>query len=549
MASKRSQVRSNLQKITAVQPVARVIDTYAPAAAPAPRSQSKLNIVEDLVGFFEAKTKSAEAKRKEEQKLLEAEQKADVAQTALANPDKFLTELISGTFNHLTSPAQLHAGEIAGAELATTYAASLTSSWKQSEEFKKSQDPQAFESFEDKFQAEWIKDNSHYFKNAGVTEKFSNTLGTFLPNLRTNWLSQVTTNKISTQKASYRTGVFSSVQSVIMGVSSAADFGDSIKKLQEDTKLAYGFDYKLMNTETVKQIIELAEAEGRGFSEAKSILNLAYNVGTQGNNIGNIVENDLLLRTSRAKIQEAEDKRLKEIDALAQTKRDETVFSAKSAISQKLESVSGEALIELDIEKVFPTAEALAEARAEFPDLDIYFQKNKNFFVEGAEGGTPLPAFEQIDMQLAIAQAESKEVALSLISTWQETRLKSNVPLFQKLFSHANNIKEAKAKNLQSFVKDPEFRFYFQRLNGTQSFGLEGVGAMAFGGNPNLNKEQREHVAEFLDEFMGVYYGDYQNLSQGDKSKVVSKMFKRYKLMVDEAATTISTTTIEQGND
>ncbi len=549
MASKRSQVRSNLQKITAVQPVARVIDTYAPAAPPAPRSKSKLNIVEDLVGFFEAKTKSAEAKRKEEQKLLEAEQKADVAQTALANPDKFLTDFISGTFDNLTSPAQLHAGEIAGAELATTYAASLTSSWKQSEEFKKSQDSQAFEKFEDKFQAEWIKDNSHYFKNAGVTEKFSTTLGTFLPNLRTNWLSQVTTNKIGTQKASYRTGVFSSVQSVIMGVSSAADFGDSIKKLQEDTKLAYGFDYKLMNTETVKQIIELAEAEGRGFSEAKSILNLAYNVGTQGNNIGNIVENDLLLRTSRAKIQEREDNRLKEIDALAKTKKDETVFSAKSLISQKLASLSGEALIGLDIEKVFPTAEALAEAREEFPDLDIYFQKNKNFFVDGAAGGTPLPASEQIDMHMAIAQAESKEVALSLISTWQETRLKNNVPLFQKLFSHANNIKEAKAKNLQSFVKDPEFKFYFQRLNGTQSFGLEGVGALAFGGNPKLNKTQREYISQFLDEFMGVYYGNYQNLDQGAKSKVVSDMFKRYKIKVDEAATKVNTTTIEQGTD
>lgn len=33
MASKRSQVRSNLQTITANQPVARVIDTYAPSAA------------------------------------------------------------------------------------------------------------------------------------------------------------------------------------------------------------------------------------------------------------------------------------------------------------------------------------------------------------------------------------------------------------------------------------------------------------------------------------------------------------------------------------
>ena len=356
-------------------------------------------------------------------------------------------------------------------------------------------------------------------------------------------------NKLDGYKASYESGVLSATQSVLMGNMTAAGFGKKIKTLQEDSKLAFGFDYKAMNTSTVKQLIKVAESEGRSFSESKAILNLAYNVGTQGSNIGNIVENDLLLRASRAKIQEIEDARLKKVDDLAKVKRTETVFAAKATISQKLEGLSGEALIGLDIEDVFPTAEALAEARAEFPDLDIYFQKNKNFFVEGVEGGTPLPASEQLDMQMAIAQAESKEVALSLISTWQETRLKNNVPLFQKLFTYANSIKEAKAKNLQSFVKDPEFRFYFQRLNGTQSFGLEGVGALAFGSNPKLNEQQLKHISAFLDEFQSVYYGNYQSLDQGAKSKVVSDMFKLYKIKVDEAATKINTTTIEQGTD
>lgn len=549
MASKRSQVRSNLQTITANQPVARVIDTYAPSAAPAPRKTDTTDILKTLINFGQSQGKRIAAQKKAEQEALEQQEKDNLRFTFINNPDEFVKGLVAGKFNNLTSVAQLYAGELSGEELGHTYGSALAEAWKSSTEFNTGVDAQGFEKFEDAFQTNWLKDNQTFFKNAGVTKGFSETLNGYLNNLRQEAISKTNQNKLDGYKASYESGVLSATQSVLMGNMTAAGFGKKIKTLQEDSKLAFGFDYKAMNTSTVKQLIKVAEAEGRSFSESKAILNLAYSVGTQGSNIGNIVENDLLLRASRAKIQEIEEARLKKVDDLAKLKRTETVFSAKAAISQKLESVSGEALIGLDIEEVFPTAEALAEARAEFPDLDIYFQKNKNFFVEGAEGGTPLPASEQLDMQMAIAQAESKEVALSLISTWQETRLKNNVPLFQKLFTYANSIKEAKAKNLQSFVKDPEFRFYFQRLNGTQSFGLEGVGALAFGSNPKLNEQQLKHISAFLDEFQSVYYGNYQSLDQGAKSKVVSDMFKRYKIKVDEAATKINTTTIEQGTD
>lgn len=543
MASKRSQVQSNLQTITANQPVARVIDTFAPAAAPAKATTTKMNIVEDLVGFFETKAKSAEAKRKAELEALEIAEKDLLDKQFLKDPVEFAEKLRLGMFNGLTTVAQLHAGEINGEELGHTYGAALTKAWKESEEFNTGTDEQGFEKFEDAFQANFFKDNSSFFDTPGAVKGFSGTLSSYLPNLRQASIAQANTNQTNEYKAKYNTGVLSATQSVINGNMTAKEFGTKIADLQENTKIAFGFDFKAMNTATVAKLIEVAEAEGRSYKESKDILNLAYSVGTQGSNIGSIVENDLLLRASRAKLQDAEDARLKKVETLAKNKTDETVSSVKSKISQTLGSLKGQDLMELDLDDMF-SAEALKEARAEFPELDIFFQKNKDFFVNGAEGGEPLLARDRINMQLELAQASSREDALSLINTWQDGRLKNNIPLFQKLLTQANSINEERAKDIQSFIKDPDFKFFYQRLNGTSSFGMDGVAGMVFGSNPKLNEKQLEQISLFLNEFREIYYGEYQTMGQAGRSSTVSQMYDRYKIKVDKLATSTTPTII-----
>ena len=89
MASKRSQVRSNLQTITANQPVARVIDTYAPSASPAPRKTDTTDILKTLINFGQSQGKRIAAQKKAEQEALEQQEKDAVELAFLEDPDQF----------------------------------------------------------------------------------------------------------------------------------------------------------------------------------------------------------------------------------------------------------------------------------------------------------------------------------------------------------------------------------------------------------------------------------------------------------------------------
>ena len=216
MASKRSQVRSNLQKITAVQPVARVIDTYAPAAAPAKRNQSKLNIVEDLVGFFEAKTKSAEAKRKEEQKLLEAEQKEQVTTAFMENPDQFAKDLRLGKFKNLTTPAQLLAAEQLGTRLARKYNVFLREEYEKAG-LDKSDDAGAFFEFENTMRTKFIQNNGDAFTKQGVSTGFSKNFRQYIQALDSTHTQTANTNLKTNQKLGFNDAITANIDGVLNG--------------------------------------------------------------------------------------------------------------------------------------------------------------------------------------------------------------------------------------------------------------------------------------------------------------------------------------------
>lgn len=461
MASKRSQVQSNLQTIVANQPTARVIDTYAPAAAPAPKKSDTANILKTLVNFGQSQSKRIAAQKKAEQEALEQQEKEAIELAFLENPDQFAEDLRLGKFKNLTSPAQLLAAEHMGTRLARKYNVFLREEYEKAG-LDKSDDAGAFFEFENKSRTKFIQDNGDAFTKQGVSAGFSKSFRQYIQSLDSTHTSKANTNLKAKHELGFKDAITASIDSVLNGSTSPADFGTSIRTAQNDAKLGYNFDNNTANTLTTDALIAYAAGNNSlTFDQRRAVLKLGNFIQTSpGSSLSGTREASFKLGKALVAIDEAEERENDKQTKVYKTKKLMVTDSVTAKIQAALKADPN-----TDLKLILNDAE-LKEAQEFYPSYLKDFDTFQDFFQN--QSAERLTGDEEMLLRMEIAESSNRDAARRMLNSMViQKRLKGDATVFGKLVADIQRIPaDATAKARPQFTRDALYQSSFRLLGG-----------------------------------------------------------------------------------
>ncbi len=516
MASKRSQVRSNLPVIETNQPVARVIDTFAPAAAPAKTPNRTANILETLINFGQSQNDRILAKRKAEQEALEKQETDALNLAFLENPDQFAQDLRLGKFKNLTSPAQLLAGEHMGVRLARKYNVFLREEYAKAG-LAESDDASAFFEFENGMRTQFIQDNGDAFTKEGVSAGFSKSFRQYIQSLDSTHTSTANTNLKANQETAFKDVIFTNIDGFLAGRVSNEDFGNNIRIGQSDAKLGYNFDNNTANTLTVDALISYAkETPDISFAQARGILNLANFIQTSpGSTLSGTKEASFKIGQANAAIDDEEERENDKKTKAYKTQKLMVTDNITSKIMSALQTDPSQTL-----ESILSPTE-MAKANEYYPTYLKDFAQYQSFFQK--ENTEVLEGNELINMRQELSTTTSRAKAMEMLNTFVSSdRLKGDATAFGTLFAQVQQIPlDEKAKTPKPFSTDPYFRLRYSQLGGvvTEAGGFVSTG--------NKDEPTNKRLVEFSNQFIDLYLSaEYAGMTAVEKNAAVLKMFE-----------------------
>ena len=515
MASKRSQVQSNLQTITANQPVARVIDTFAPAAAPAKVTTTKMNIVEDLVGFFETKAKSAEAKRKAELEALEKQQSDEVTTAFMENPDEFAENLRLGKYQNLTSTAQLLAAEHMGTRLARQYNVYLSEEYAKAG-LDKSDDAGAFFEFENKMRTQFIQNNGDAFTKPGVSAGFAGKFRQYIQSLDSTHTSTANSNLKTKHELGFKDEITANIDGVLSGNINATDFGSSIRLAQDDAKLGYSFDNNTANSLTTDALIAYSEnSTNLTYEQRREVLRLGQFIQTSpGSSLSGTREAGFKIGKALVAIDTEEERA---VDRETKVYRDKKLIVTDNITTKFQAALVANADVELS---TVLTADDLASAKEFYPSYLKDFAVLQNFFQ--TESTESLEGMEIISLRQELSGATSREDGMNKLNSMVSSdKLKGDATVFGTLFAQVQSIPLSKdAKSPKPFSTDAYFRLRYSQLGGV----VTDTGSIVT--TAQLPEPVNKRLVSFSNEFINLYLSPrYATMSEVDKNKEVLDLF------------------------
>jgi hypothetical protein len=515
MASKRSQVQSNLPTITANQPVARVIDTFAPTAAPAQTKTNTEAILKTLVNFGQTQSAKINAKRRAKQEAQEQAEKDLIQQRFMEDPDQFAEDLRLGKFKGLTSPAQLLAGEHMGTRLAREYNVFLREEYAKSG-LDKSDDANAFFEFENGMRTQFIRDKGDAFTKQGVTAGFTKNFRQYIQALDSTHTATANTNLKTNQETAFKDTIYTSIDGVLSGSLSAQDFGNSIRASQNDAKLGYNFDNNTANTFTVDALISYSEtSEGLTYQQRRDVLKLGNFIQTSpGSNLSGTREAGFKIGKALAAI-DAEEERA--IDRETKVYRDR-----KLVVTDDITTKFQAALLadpEVDLDNVL-TGNDLALAKEFYPGYLKDFAVLQNFFQ--TEATEPLEGTEIITLRQRLSGATSREDGMKQLNSMVANgELKGDATVFGTLFSQVQSIPlEKDAKEPKPFSTDAYFRLRYSQLGGV----VTDTGT--FVATEKLPEPVNRRLVHFSNAFIEEYLSpEYATMTEAEKHAKVLELF------------------------
>lgn len=461
MASKRSQVKNNLQTITANQPVARVIDTYAPAAQPALVKSNTADILNSLISFGKSQNEKIRARKKAEQEALEKQEREAIDLAFLQNPDQFATDLRLGKFKNLTSPARLLAAEHMGTRLARQYSVVLREEYEKAG-LDKSDDAGAFFDFESTMRTKFIQNNGDAFTKEGVSTGFAKNFRQYIQALDSTHAQTAKTNLKTNQELGFKDAITANIDGVLNGSTSPADFGNSIRLAQNDAKLGYNFDNNTANALTTDALIAYAAGNnGLTFEQRRDVLKLGNFIQTSpGSSLSGTREASFKIGKALVEIDEAEER-----DKDKQTK----VYKAKKLMVTDSVTAKIQAALKADPNtdlKLILSDDELKEAKEFYPSYLKDFDTYQDFFQN--QSAERLSGDEEMALRMEIAESGNRAAARRLLNSMvSQKRLKGDATVFGKLVSDIQRIPaDATAKARPQFTRDALYQSSFRLLGG-----------------------------------------------------------------------------------
>ena len=526
MASKRSQVRSNLQTITANQPVARVIDTFAPSAAPAPRKTDTTDILKTLINFGQSQGKRIAAQKKAEQEALEQQEKDAVELAFLEDPDQFAKDLRLGKFNNLTPPAKLLAAEQLGTRLARKYNVFLREEYEKAG-LDKSDDAGAFFEFENTMRTKFIQNNGDAFTKQGVSTGFSKNFRQYIQALDSTHTQTANTNLKANQELGFSDAITANIDGVLNGSISPTDFGTRIRLAQNDAKLGYNFDNNKANALTTDALIAYSAGNnGLTFKQRRDVLKLGDFIQTSpGSSLSGTREASFKLGKALVAIDEAEER---ENDK--QTK----VYKAKKlmvtdSITAKIQAAL-KAKPDADLKSIL-TEDELKQAQEFYPSYLKDFDTYQDFFQN--QSAERLTGDEEMALRMRIAAASNRDAARTMLNSMvTKNELKGDASVFGTLVTDIQRIPaDATAKVRPQFTRDSLFQISFRLLGGK----VANDGSFIQGAEPpepNTLAKLEYFSFAFMDLYLGTTLIDgkaYIDMSRVEQAAAVKTLYNEAK--------------------
>ncbi len=518
MASKRSQVRSNLPVIETNQPVARVIDTFAPAAPPPKRPNNTANILKTLISFGQSQTDKILARQKAEQEALEKQERDALNLAFLENPDQFAQDLRLGKFKNLTSPAQLLAGEHMGVRLARKYNVFLREEYAK-EGLAESDDASAFFEFENGMRTKFIQENGDAFTIEGVSAGFSKNFRQYIQSLDSTHTTTANTNLKTNQETSFKDAITSNIDSVLNGITNTENFGKNIRLAQTDAKLGYNFDNNTANSLTTDALITYSQDKSLTYAQRRDILKLGSFIQTSpGSSLSGTKEASFKIGKALVAIDDDERQETDRQTKIYKDKKLRVTDSITSKIQQALVSNS-----DVELSTVL-TADELAQAKEFYPGYLKDFATLQDFFQN--QSADSLDGSSLIEMRQELSTATSRANAMKMLNGLVAAgKLKGDATAFGTLFSQVQQIPlDEKAKAPKPFSSDPYFRQFYSLLGGV----ITDTGSVI---STSQLPENNQIKLEFLvTEFVPIYLSDnYKNLSDLDKFQMLQDLYNKAK--------------------
>jgi len=526
MASKRSQVQSNLPVIETNQPVARVIDTFAPAAAPAKTPNRTANILETLINFGQSQNDRILAKRKAEQEALEKRERDALNLAFLENPDQFAQDLRLGKFKNLTSPAQLLAGEHMGVRLARKYNVFLREEYAKAG-LAESDDASAFFEFENGMRTQFIQDNGDAFTKEGVSAGFSKNFRQYIQSLDSTHTSTANTNLKANQETAFKDVIYTNIDGFLAGRVSNEDFGNNIRIGQSDAKLGYNFDNNKANTLTVDALISYArDTPDISFAQARGILNLANFIQTSpGSTLSGTKEASFKIGQANAAIDDEEER---ENDKKTKAYKTQKLMVTDTITSKIQAALKADPTVSLE---TILTPDELKKAQEFYPkylqDFDTYQDFFQNQSAERLEGSAVINLRQQI-----LASPTRDKARLLLDSMVSNGKLKGDASVFGTLVQDIQKIPtEETTKPRPQFTRDALYQSSYRLLGGQIT--VDG-NYMAGSVPPTPDKTAKLEYFNFafLDLYLGVTLINgkaYADMSRIEQANAVRDLYNQAK--------------------
>ena len=526
MASKRSQVQSNLPTIIANQPVARVIDTYAPAAAPAPRRTDTANILKTLINFGQSQNDKIRAKRKAEQEALEQQEKDAIELAFLENPDQFAEDLRLGKFKNLTSAAQLLAAEQLGTRLARKYNVFLREEYEKAG-LDKSDDAGAFFEFENTMRTKFIQNNGDAFTKQGVSTGFSKNFRQYIQALDSTHTQTANTNLKTNQKLGFNDAITANIDGVLNGSISPTDFGTRIRRAQNDAKLGYNFDNNTANTLTTDALIAYAAGNnGLTFDQRRAVLKLGNFIQTSpGSSLSGTREASFKLGKAFVAIDEAEERENDKQTKVYKTKKLMVTDSVTAKIQAALKADPN-----TNLQSILNEDE-LKEAQEFYPSYLKDFDTFQDFFQN--QSAERLTGDEEMLLRMEIAESSNRDAARRMLNSMvAQGKLKGDATVFGKLVADIQRIPaDATIKARPQFTRDALYQSSFRLLGGQVTVD----GSFMQGGvppKPSVVAKLEFFNFAFQDLYLGTTLVDgkeYKDMSRVEQAAAVRALYDKAK--------------------